>query len=189
MELSKSRPKGEPGSEMQFRAVGVVSSPLKEPSLVASSGDLQWRPGVTGAGESQGVTSELVIDSGLAGILDGIEGFSHLLVLYWAHRVPPEGRSLIRAHPMGRKDLPLVGIFATCSPARPNTICATVVRLVERQENALMVEGLDALDGSPIVDIKPYNPSYYPAGDVRVADWMERIFREFAEGLMASDDG
>jgi tRNA-Thr(GGU) m(6)t(6)A37 methyltransferase TsaA len=188
MELSKNRPKGEPGSEMQLRAVGVVRSPLKEPSLVASSGDLQWRSGVMGAEESQRVITELVIDSDLAGILDGIEGFSHLLVLYWAHRVPPEGRSLVRAHPMGRKDLPLVGIFATCSPARPNTICATVVRLVERKENALIVEGLDTLDGSPIVDIKPYNPSYYATGNVKVADWMERIYREFAEGLMAFDN-
>jgi tRNA-Thr(GGU) m(6)t(6)A37 methyltransferase TsaA len=189
MELSKNQSEDGPSPEMRLKQVGVVRSPLKDPSLVASSGDLKWRPSATGAGDDRRVISELVIDSGLAGILDGIEGFSHLLVLYWAHRVPPEGRSLIRAHPMGRKDMPLVGIFATCSPARPNTVCATVVRLVERQENALMVEGLDALDGSPIVDIKPYNPSYYPAGDVRVADWMERIFREFAEDFMASGDG
>jgi len=188
MELAENKSKGNPTAEMQIRLVGVVRSPLKEPSLVAESGDLECRVRVRGAREDQGVISELVIDSDIDGILDGIEGFSHLLVLYWAHLVPPKGRSIIKAHPMGRKELPLVGIFATCSPARPNTICATVVRLVKHEENTLTVEGLDALDGSPIVDVKPYNPSYYPAGDVQVTDWMERIHREFTEGSIAGGD-
>jgi len=185
MELPENKSKDEPTRDMQLRPVGVVRSPLKEPSLVANSDDLEWRSRVAGARGSRRVISELVINSNLAGILDGIEDFSHLLVLYWAHRVPPEGRSLLKAHPMGRKDLPLVGIFSTCSPARPNTICATVVRLMKRQENTLTVEGLDALDGSPIVDIKPYNPYYYATGDVKVANWMERIHREFAEDSVA----
>jgi tRNA-Thr(GGU) m(6)t(6)A37 methyltransferase TsaA len=159
--------------EMVLRRVGVVRSPLKEPSLVAGSGDLEWRPR-QGQVKWQTWVSELVIDSSLAGILDGVEDFSHLLVLYWAHYVPPEGHSIIKAHPIGRKDLPLVGVFATCSPARPNATCATVVRLLEHTENVLKVEGLDALDGSSIVDIKPYNPSYYPGRDVKVADgWNE----------------
>jgi len=57
-----------------------------------------------------------------------------------------------------------------------------VVRLLERKANVLKVEGLDAIDGSPIIDIKPYNPSYYAVSDVKVADWMEQIHREFAEG-------
>lgn len=188
MELSENESKGEPIYDMLLRPVGVVRSPLKEPSLVANSGDLEWRSRVARARESRRVISELVINSDLAGILDGIEDFSHLLVLYWAHRVPPEGRSLCKAHPMGRKDLPLVGIFSTCSPARPNTICATVVRLMKCQENTLTVEGLDALDGSPIVDIKPYNPYYYATSDVKIAEWMERIHREFAEDSIACSD-
>jgi len=184
MELPENKSKDEPAHDMRLRPVGVVRSPLKEPSLVAESGDLEWRPRKAGIGDSREVISELVIDSSLAGILDGIEDFSHLLVLYWAHRVPSKGRSLIKVHPMGRKDLPLVGIFSTCSPARPNTICATVVRLIKCQENALTVEGLDALDGSPLIDIKPYIPSYYHADNVKRADWMLQIEREFAEGLI-----
>jgi tRNA-Thr(GGU) m(6)t(6)A37 methyltransferase TsaA len=188
MELPENIPEDEPVHDIRLRPVGVVRSPLKEPSLVANPGDLEWGSRAARARESRRVISELVIDSKLAGILDGIEDFSHLLVLYWAHRVPPKGRSLLKAHPMGRKDLPLVGIFSTCSPARPNTICATVVRLVKRQENILMVEGLDALDGSPIIDIKPYNPSYYAAGDVKIAEWMEQIHREFAEDSVGGGD-
>lgn len=66
-----------------------------------------------------------------------------------------------------------------------NTICATVVRLVKRKENVLKVEGLD---GSPIIDIKPYNPSYYATGDVKIADWMVRIHREIAEGFIPGVD-
>jgi tRNA (adenine37-N6)-methyltransferase len=173
--------------DMLLRPVGVVRNEVKQPSLVAESGDLEWCP-KEGRREWRKRVSGLVIDSSLAGILDGIEDFSHVLVLYWAHRVPPEGRSLIKSHPMGRKDLPLVGIFSTCSPARPNTICAIVVRLLERKENVLKVEGLDALDGSPILDIKPYISSYYHADNVKMADWMLRIEREFAEGSIAGGD-
>lgn len=172
---------------MQLRSVGVVRSNLKELGLVAESGDLEWHS-KEGRREWRIQVSELVIDSSLASILDGIEGFSHLLVLYWAHIVPLEGRSIIETHPMGRKELPLVGIFATCSPARPNNILATVVRLLERKDNVLKVEGLDALDGSPIIDIQPYHSSYYARDDVKEAEWMERIHREFAEGSIAGGD-
>ena len=178
MELSGNKAKRRP--EMHLRAVGTIRSPLKEPSLVANSGDLERRPRVMEAREGKKVISELVIDSDLDGILDGIEGFSHLLVLYWAHRVDKDGRSITKAHPMGRKDLPLVGIFATCSPARPNPVCAMVVRLLECKGNVLRVQGLDAIDGSSVIDIKPYNPSYYVAEDVKVADWMAQIHREIA---------
>ena len=180
MELSQNRVKRKP--EMRLRAVGIVRSPLKEPSLVAGSGDLEWRPRMSGARERREIISELVIDDDLVGIMDGVEDFSHLLVLYWAHHVDKGGRSIAKAHPMGRKDLPLVGIFATCSPARPNPVCAMVVRLLERKGNVLKVQGLDAIDGSPLIDIKPYNPGYYAAEDVKVADWMAQIYREIAQG-------
>lgn len=173
--------------EMLLRPVGVVISEVEHPSLVAESGDLKWHPDKARQ-ERRSRVSKIVIDSSLAGVLDGIEDFSHLLVIYWAHRVPLEGRSLIKAHPMGREELPLVGIFATCSPARPNMICTTVVRLLERTQNVLMVEGLDALDGSPVIDIKPYNPSYYAADNVKIAEWMERIHKELSDGSIPGCD-
>ncbi|MDY6827508.1 MAG: tRNA (N6-threonylcarbamoyladenosine(37)-N6)-methyltransferase TrmO [Bacillota bacterium] len=122
--------------------------------------------------------TEVVIDPEYNNCLDGIEGFSHLLVLYWAHLVSHEGRLLLKVHPMERKDLPLTGIFATCSPARPNPICAIVVRLLKREGDILKVQGFDAVDGSPILDLKPYNPGYYPIDEIRVADWIEQIYRE-----------
>ena len=168
---------------MILRPVGIVKNEIKEPSLVAESGDLE-RWGVSkDAKKARDMISEILIYDDFTGILDGIEDFSHIVVLYWAHRVPPERRSLVKVHPMGRKDLPKKGIFATCSPARPNLICLTTVPLLERRGNLLKVKGLDAVDGSPLIDIKPYNPHYHTVGEVKIADWMLRGKQEFAEAL------
>jgi tRNA-Thr(GGU) m(6)t(6)A37 methyltransferase TsaA len=187
--MSKAKRGGQQGSTMVLRQVGVVKSPLTEPSLVAESGDLSWKMRAERAVEELNVVSEIVIDEALTGILDGIKDFSHILVLYWAHRVSEAGRSIVKAHPMGRKDLPLVGIFATCSPARPNPLCAIVVRLLERNGNLLKVQGLDAVDGSPVLDIKPYNPSYYHVGEVRISPWLAQIHRELAAGSISDPTG
>jgi tRNA-Thr(GGU) m(6)t(6)A37 methyltransferase TsaA len=168
-------------SEIKLRPVGFVRNDIKEPSLVARHGDLDWGNQDRRHTHPSKIVSELVIDSDYAGVLEGIEEFSHLLVLYWAHLIKPEGRSLTRVHPMGRKDLPLVGVFSTCSPARPNPILVIAVRLLERNGNTLRVEGLDAVDGSPILDIKPYLPSYYAMKDVILSDWMNRILSDIGE--------
>ena len=167
--------------DMRLRPIGVVRSELKEPSLVPRRGDLDPAAGMGRARMERSNIAELVIDEDLTGMLDGIDGFSHLMVLYWAHLVPHEARSMAKVHPMGRKDLPLTGIFATCSPARPNPICVTAVRLLERRGNVLVVEGLEAVDGSPLIDIKPYTPYYYSARDVKVSEWMAQIERELGD--------
>lgn len=187
--MSADERNGQNRAAMVLRSVGFVKSPLKEPSLAAEHGDLSWRVRLERAAEEREVVSEIVIDAAFTGILDGIDEFSHVLVLYWAHRVSEGGRSMVKAHPMGRKDLPLVGIFTTCSPARPNPICATVVKLLERNGNTLTVKGLDAVDGSPVLDIKPYNPSYYPVGEVRISPWLEQIHRDLAAGSIPDPTG
>jgi tRNA-Thr(GGU) m(6)t(6)A37 methyltransferase TsaA len=192
MRMAETRHGGQQESGITLRQVGVVKSPLKEPTVAAGSGDVSWKMRAERAAEERNVVSEIAIDAAFTGILDGIEDFSHILVLYWAHRVPEEGRSIIKAHPMGRKDLPLVGIFATCSPARPNPLCAIVVRLIEHSGNCLKVEGLDAVDGSPVIDIKPYNPSYYHVGAAKIPAWLKQIHRELAVGSIpdaAGDEG
>ncbi len=76
---------------------------------------------------------------------------------------------------MGRKDLPRQGIFATCSPARPNPVLVSAVPLIKRSGNILLVKGLEAVDGSPIIDIKPYVHSYYGADSSTVPGWMKTI--------------
>lgn len=183
--MTKAKRGGQQASGMVLRQVGVVKSPLTEPTLASASDEVSWSVRVERAAAERDVVSEIWIDEAFTGILDGIEGFSHCLILYWAHRISDEGRSLVKVHPMGRKDLPLTGIFATCSPARPNPLCTIVVTLLERSGNVLKVQGLDAIDGSPIIDIKPYNPSYYDAGEVRIPPWLEQIHRDLAPGSMS----
>ena len=85
---------------------------------------------------------------------------------------------------MANPEFPLVGVFATGSPVRPNPILITMVRLLGRSGNTLRVTGLDALDGSPILDIKPYGGGGPP--DVRVPDWIKKVHREFSQGESGS---
>ena len=110
-----------------------------------------------------------------------IDAYSHVIILYWAHEVPEKGRRVTRVHPMGRKDIPKTGLYATCSPARPNPVLMSVVRLCEKNGNVLVVEGLDAINGSPVIDIKPYVKEWYPQEDVRIPKWMQQIIDEVDE--------
>ncbi|MFO7601769.1 MAG: tRNA (N6-threonylcarbamoyladenosine(37)-N6)-methyltransferase TrmO [Candidatus Desulfacyla sp.] len=168
--------------DMTLKPVGVVRSPIKEPSLVARTGDLNWEDEAPPASHADDRTSDIIIHPEYMDLLQGIEDFSHLLVLYWAHKVDAEGRRLTKVHPMGRKDLPLVGVFSTCSPARPNPVLAIAVRLLERNGPALRVTGLDAVDGSPVIDIKPYLPSYYSVPDAKLSAWMKQLMDEMGRG-------
>ena len=85
--------------------------------------------------------------------LEGIEGFSHLIVLFWLHQAR---RPELRIHPKDLKTLSKIGFLATRTPHRPNPIGMTVVRLLKRRGSRLRVEGLDAWEGTPILDVKPY---------------------------------
>ena len=82
---------------------------------------------------------------------------------------------------MRREDLPLVGLFATRSPRRPNPIGVTTVRLLERRGNVLRVLGLDALDGTPVLDIKPYLPYGDCIQDTHVPEWVRSFNEELRE--------
>ncbi len=183
----KTTKKSEGLPQMTLRPVGIVKSKIKEPRLVVKSGDLDWRGVLKDAKKERSTISKILISDDFTGILDGIEDFSHILVLYWSHFISKADRSLIKVHPMGRKDLPQVGIFATCSPVRPNPICVSAVPLLERKGNVVKVRGLDAIDGSPVVDIKPYVPSYYAVNEAKVSNWLRQIEREFAEALKGKE--
>jgi len=109
--------------------------------------------------------------------LDGVEGFSHVIVLWWLDRMP-RGRIELHTHPEGRQDLPLIGVLATRTPYRPNPIGLQVVELVSRNENTVAVRGIDALDGSPVLDIKPYLPRGDCVTEVRTPDWLKRLWED-----------
>jgi tRNA-Thr(GGU) m(6)t(6)A37 methyltransferase TsaA len=166
---------------IQIKPVGVVRNRSQNLNRSASFNTMSWQERAAKMKMQSQTVSELVINADLDGILDGIDDFSHLIVLYWAHLVPDERRSLIRVHPMGSSDFPLVGVFATHSPTRPNSILTSVVKLLGREGNTLKVTGLDALDGSPILDIKPYDGELDKLKDVKMPNWMRRIHQEFGE--------
>jgi tRNA-Thr(GGU) m(6)t(6)A37 methyltransferase TsaA len=178
MRQSQKSPAKPDSQVIQLKPVGVIKNQSKDSSWGGTLSKLGWQERAARMKEQRESVSELVIDTGLDGILDGIEDFSHIMVLYWAHLAPEERRSVRKVHPMGNKDFPLVGVFATHSPVRPNSILVTVVRLVERRGNILKVSGLDALDSSPILDIKPYQP-YREPKDIRVPEWMKKVHDEF----------
>lgn len=120
------------------------------------------------------VESVLSIDARVAGLMEGLEGFSHLIVIFWMNR--NEGDFPVRVHPRGRKDLPLTGVFATRAPHRPNSIGMSVVRLLGREGTDLKVLGLDAFDGTPVLDIKPYLPGDCVPG-ASYPDWVATLDR------------
>jgi tRNA-Thr(GGU) m(6)t(6)A37 methyltransferase TsaA len=103
------------------------------------------------------VEARIVVNDEWAAALDGVEEFSHLIVLFWLDRIP-RTNILLHLHPQGCDDLPLVGLFATRTPSGPNPIGMQVVELLERSGNVLTVRHIDALNGSPVLDIKPYLP-------------------------------
>lgn len=86
--------------------------------------------------------------------LDDIDSLREVDICYWMHELGEGERKKLKVHPRGDSTRPLTGIFALRSPVRPNPIGVTKVKLVGREENSLFVEGLDAFDGSPVVDIK-----------------------------------
>ena len=145
-------------NEMTLRPVGTVSNEI--------GGKMRH-----GWGR---VESIITIQPELLPLLEGLEDFSHIMVLFWMHQIA--GEAPRKVHPQGREDLPLVGLFATRAPHRPNSIGLTVVELVEINGNALKVRGLDAIDGTPVLDIKPYLPKDY-IPNTKHPEWVDRLDR------------
>ena len=113
------------------------------------------------------------IDPRYADALLGLADYSHILVFYWFHNNDtPEGRSILRVRPRGDRRNPLTGVFATHSPCRPNLIALTRCELTAVAGSTLTVSGLDALDGSPVLDIKGFIPGEPDPDQIRVPKWV-----------------
>ncbi len=124
---------------------------------------------------TEGQETRIDISPEFSQALDGIEQFSHLIVLYWFHRRDGEQeRETVKVVPRRHAGAPEVGVFACRSPSRPNPIGLCVVELVRVSNGSLLVKGLDAAEGSPIVDIKPYLPKSDSVQDARVPEWALR---------------
>jgi len=111
----------------------------------------------------------------------GLCDFSHVEVIYFFHLVPPETIESGTRHPRGRTDWPRVGIFAQRGKARPNRMGVSRCRLIAVDGLRLTVEGLDAVDGTPVLDIKPYMAEFGPRGEVRQPTWSCEIMQHYYE--------
>lgn len=128
--------------EITLHAIGVVASP------VAGIEFTDWAE----------VESRITLDEALVPGLLGLGDYSHIVVVFYLDRVHFDPAADLVRHPRDRSDWPLTGVFATRTQYRPNPIGITTVRLLGMQGNVLTVKGLDALDGTAVLDIKPYVP-------------------------------
>ncbi len=109
--------------------------------------------------------------------LDGIETFSHLEIVYYFHKSDFELNGA--AHPRENPEYPRVGIFAQRKKDRPNHLGLTFVKLLERRGRTLVVSHLDAIDGTPVIDIKPVFAEFLPPGEVQQPDWSHDIVKNY----------
>jgi tRNA-Thr(GGU) m(6)t(6)A37 methyltransferase TsaA len=128
--------------------------------------------------DSIGATIELT--TGFAPeALAGLEDFSHAEVIFHFDRVDEAGVERGARHPRGNTRWPRVGIFAQRAKDRPNRLGSTIVEIVSREGRALTVIGLDAVDGTPVLDIKPVMVEFLPRTTVRQPTWSHELMREY----------
>ncbi len=139
-----------------IKPIGKAKNTAKKPALTG------WKNLIT----------EIVLDKRYAKGLDGVEDYSHVIIVYWMRQ---EKECHLKHHPQGRADVPYGGIFACRCPQRPNRIAISTVKLLSRKSNSIKVKGLDILDGTPILDIKPYTPHYDQVSKARVPAWVNRL--------------
>jgi tRNA-Thr(GGU) m(6)t(6)A37 methyltransferase TsaA len=148
--------------EIVYRPIGIIHSPFHDlAEMPVQPGEDLRAPG----------TVE-VFEEFEAGLKD-LEGFSHIILIYHFHQVLG-GRLLVTPF----LDTQTRGVFATRAPTRPNPIGLSIVRLVSIQGNILSVDHLDTLDGTPLLDIKPYIPAIEPQEDIRIG-WIEEAREKF----------
>jgi len=116
----------------------------------------------------------IIIDEKYASALEGLQDYSHIIVIYWMNEA--EGIVKLRHRPQGNPKVPEIGIFATRCQWRPNCIGISTVKLISAEKNMIRVEGLDVIDKTPILDIKPYLPDYdSPEGRIKMPDWTKEL--------------
>ncbi len=151
--------------QLEFAPIGLVHSPISEPI------DDVWG----------GVTSRIELDSSrfTPDSLLGLAEFSHIEVVFLFHLVAQSELTSGARHPRNRLDWPRIGIFAQRGKNRPNRIGVTICGLISVRGLSVEVAGLDAIDGTPVLDIKPYMREFAARGDVRQPDWASELMRGY----------
>lgn len=110
--------------------------------------------------------------------LEGLSDFSHAIIIYHLDKAVYDKEKHLQRRPQNRDDMPLVGIFSQRGKDRPNRIGMTSVQVVSVEDMKLTVKGLDAIDGTAVLDIKPYYP-VYDKKDATVPEWVDRLMEHY----------
>jgi len=114
----------------------------------------------------------IVLDKQYQKGLLGLEQWSHVQVIWWFDKNDtPQKRAILQVHPRGDKNNPLTGVFACRAPVCPNLIALSLCKIVSVKDNVIEVEKIDAFEGTPVLDLKPYAPGLDSASDVKVPQW------------------
>ncbi|MGR5985656.1 SAM-dependent methyltransferase [Bacillus cytotoxicus] len=114
--------------------------------------------------------------------IQGIESFSHIEIIFYFHKVKDDQIQYATRHPRNNKKYPKVGIFAQRGKNRPNRLGTTIVKFVRKEGKIVVVEGLDAIDGTPILDIKPVMQEFIPHEKIIQPKWATDIMKEYWKG-------
>lgn len=142
--------------KISIKPIGFVKNKVREPRF----------------GNFAEEVSEIILNKKFDKALEGIDDYSHIIVVYWMDRVK---NYVLQHRPQGNLQVPIVGIFACRCPQRPNPIGITTVKLLRRKGNKIKVKGLDVLDGTPIIDIKPYWPQYDKVEKEKIPSWVNKL--------------
>lgn len=154
---------GHVGNQYEINAVGTVRSSRSEPV------DDSW--------DEESSRIELINPFDARSLM-GLESFSHCIVVYVFDKATWDESKMSR-HPRGNKDWPEVGIFAQRAKDRPNRLGVTVCRIIKVEGSTVHVAGLDAIDGTPVVDIKPWMTEFGPRGDISQPSWSTELMKGY----------
>ncbi len=123
--------------------------------------------------------SKIILDEQYEHGLTGLSDFSHLIVIYYLDKADFNMEKHLVRRPQGREDMPMVGIFSQRAKDRPNPIGITSVEIINIDKNIITVKGLDAVNNTPILDIKPYYPMYDCKNNAIIPEWVVRLMEHY----------
>ena len=150
-------------NEITLKPIGFVSSPVTD-RMDANWGD---------------ITSKIVLNPEIIGALSGLENFSHAIIVTYLHEAHYEKDKHLQRRPRNLATMPLTGILAQRAKNRPNPIGITAVKILNVNSDSLEIRGLDAINGTPVLDIKPYYPHYDKVNDSTVPEWVDRLMKDY----------
>jgi tRNA-Thr(GGU) m(6)t(6)A37 methyltransferase TsaA len=148
--------------KMKIQPIGYVKSSVMEAK------DQDWG----------NVVSKIHIEAELIPGLQGLEEFSHAIIIFYMHKAKVNLETDLVRHPQGRSDMPFLGIFAQRAKHRPNPIGITTVELISIEDGILSVKGLDAINGTPVLDIKPYFPMFDKVNST-TPEWVNDLMKDY----------